>query len=232
MQIQCPHCGAQLNAPPQSAGEMATCSTCHGKFQIPAPAATVSEPLPGQQAGAPMPQFSSRVPTSRSSPPTGSTTMLETQVWTASPSQWVGFGAYFWCVLLAVVIGVASVGLHRYFWFGLLLPVLIGFAKFFRIKSTRYVLTSQRLKIISGIVDRKEVEIELFRLRDLSLEQSFLQRMVNVGTVEAASSDKDAPGIRLKWVNKPEVVKDQLRTYIMQARQATGTTDVDMTMTR
>jgi membrane protein YdbS with pleckstrin-like domain len=234
MQIQCPHCGALLNAPPQSAGEMATCSTCHGKFQIPAPKATVSEPASVKTAAAATaPPLGSAMTGARTSiPSAGANTLVETQVWTGSPSQWVGFAAYFWCVVLAVAFGVAAVLVHRYFWFGLLLPLVIACAKFFRIKSICYVLTSQRLKIITGLVDRKEVEIELFRLRDLSLEQSFLQRMVNVGTVEAASSDKDAPGVRLKWVNNPDAVKDQLRNYIMQARQATGTTDLDMTMTR
>ena len=160
-----------------------------------------------------------------------SNTNLETNVWTGTPSQWVGFATYFWCVLLAIVFAVAAVLLHRYFWFGLLLPLLIALAKFLRIKATRYELTSQRLKIYTGIVDRKEVEIELFRLRDLSLDQTLLQRMVNVGTVEALSSDKDAPAIYLKWVNRPDAVKDQLRTYIMQARHATGTRDIDLTDT-
>ena len=141
------------------------------------------------------------------------------------------FCAYFWCVLLAAAFVVAAALLHRYFLFGLLLPLFIALGKLLRIKATRYRLTSQRLKIITGMVDRKEVEIELFRLRDLSLEQNFLQRLVNVGTVEALSSDKDAPAIRLKWINNPEAVKDQIRTFIMQARRATGTTDVDMTLT-
>ncbi|HTQ37621.1 MAG TPA: PH domain-containing protein [Pirellulales bacterium] len=160
-----------------------------------------------------------------------STAEAETQIWTGNPSQWAGLGTYFWCVLLAIIFGVAAVLVHPYFWLGLLLPLLIAFTKFCRIKATRYTLTSQRLKIYTGIVDRKEVEIELFRLRDLSMDQSFLQRLVNVGTVEALSSDKDAPGIFLRWVNKPDVVKDLLRTHIMQSRQATGTRDIDLTNT-
>ncbi len=160
-----------------------------------------------------------------------STAEPETQVWSGTSSLWSGFGTYFLCVVLAIACAIAAVLWHPYIWLGLLLPLIIAFAKFCRIKATRYTLTSQRLKIYSGIVDRKEVEIELFRLRDLSLDQTFLQRIVNVGTVEALSSDKDAPGIFLKWVNKPDMVKDQLRTYIMQARHATGTRDIDLTNT-
>jgi uncharacterized membrane protein YdbT with pleckstrin-like domain len=160
-----------------------------------------------------------------------SNTNTETNVWTGTPSQWVGLATYVWCVLLAIVFAVAAVLVHPYFWIGLLLPLLIALAKFLRIKAIRYDLTSQRLKITTGIMDRKEVEIELFRLRDLSTEQGFLQRLVNVGTVQALSSDKDAPAIRLKWVNNPDAVKDQLRTFIMQARQATSTRDIDLTDT-
>lgn len=218
MQIKCPHCGTVLSFPPESAGCTATCKNCNGKFEIPAPVAAVADPaippshvLPsGNEILAPSP---------------------ETNVWTGTPSQWVGFGAYFWCVLLALAFAVAAVLLHRYFWFGLLLPLFIALGKFLRIKATRYELTSQRLKIVTGIVDRKEVEIELFRLRDLSLVQGFLQRLVNVGTVEALSSDKDAPAVRLQWVNNPDAVKDKLRTFIMEARRTTGTRDIDLTDT-
>jgi len=218
MQIKCPHCGALLNAPPEAAGTTATCKICNGKFEIPAPVASVADPT--------IPQ-SHVLPSGNEVHTTGA----ETTVWTGTPSQWVGFGAYFWCVILAIIFAVAAVLVHRFFWFGLLLPLFIALAKFLRIKATRYDLTSQRLKITTGIVDRKEVEIELFRLRDLSLEQGFLQRMVNVGTVEALSSDKDAPAIRLKWVNNPDAVKDRLRTYIMEARRTTGTRDIDLTDT-
>jgi membrane protein YdbS with pleckstrin-like domain len=197
---------------------MVTCKTCSGKFEIPAPIATVADPALSQ---------------SRTIPPAAEipAPVAETDVWVDTPSQWVGFGVYFWCILLAIAFAVAAILLHRYFWFGLLLPLLIAVTKFFNIKATRYELTTQRLQIHSGILDRKEIEIELFRLRDLSVEQSFFQRLVNVGTVEAQSSDKDAPAIRLKWVNNPDAVKDKLRTFIMEARRTTGTRDIDLTDT-
>ena len=191
---------------------------CGGNLQIPTPVAAVADPALSP---------SRVIPSAAETRASG----IETNVWIDTPSQWVGFGAYFWCLLLAIVFAVAAVLLHRYFWFGLLLPLFIAVGKFFRIKATRYELTSQRLKIITGIVDRKEVEIELFRLRDLSVEQGFFQRLANVGTVEAQSSDKDAPAIRLKWVNNPDAVKDKLRTFIMEARRTTGTRDIDLTDT-
>jgi membrane protein YdbS with pleckstrin-like domain len=238
MQIKCPHCGAVLNASGEAAGATATCKICGGKFEIPAP---VAQPVDAAAApAATTPAAAARNPAadpslsqSRMFPPDPDLPPPETEtdVWVDSPSQWVGMGAYFWTLLIAIVFMVAGVLLHRYFLIGLLLPVLMVLIKFFSIKATRYELTTQRLQIHSGIMDRKEIEVELFRLRDLSVEQSFLQRLVNVGTVEAQSSDKDAPAVRLTWVNTPEAVKDKRRTYLMQARRATGTTDIDMTMT-
>lgn len=240
MQIKCPHCGAVLNASAEVAGATATCKICGGKFEIPAPVAeladaagapVVTAPAAGARSPAADPSLSmsqSRVfPPGAELPPPEA----ETDVWVGSPSQWVGVGAYFWTLLIAIVFIAAGVLLHRYFLIGLVLPFIMALIKFFSIKATRYELTTQRLQIHSGIMDRREIEVELFRLRDLSVEQSFLQRLVNVGTVEAQSSDKDAPAVRLTWVNNPEAVKDKLRTYIMQARRTTGTTDVDMTMT-
>jgi len=239
MQIKCPHCGAVLNASTEAAGSMATCKICGGKFEIPAP---VAQQIGVGSAGATPPSAGARNPAVDPSQSMSQSRVFspgadlsppeaETNVWVGSPSQWVGLAAYFWSLLIAIVFIAAGVLLNRYFLIGLLLPLVMVLIKFLTIKATRYELTTQRLQIHSGIMDRREVEVELFRLRDLSVEQSFLQRLVNVGTVEAQSSDKDAPAVRLTWVNNPEAVKDKLRTYIMQARRATGTTDVDMTMT-
>ena len=47
MTVQCPHCSAQLTIAPSQAGQVAACSHCDGKFQLPLPTAFV-QPEPGQ----------------------------------------------------------------------------------------------------------------------------------------------------------------------------------------
>ncbi len=46
MLVACPHCGKQLNAPPNLAGRTATCPHCKGRFSVAAPAAIPVLPPP------------------------------------------------------------------------------------------------------------------------------------------------------------------------------------------
>ena len=117
------------------------------------------------------------------------------------------------------MMAVAAVLLHPYLWAGLILPAAIALSKYIRLKSIEYDLTSQRLRITSGLVSRKIVEVELFRIRDLSLEQSFVERLIGIGNIEALSSDKDAEAIHLVGVHHPQDVKEQLRTHVMESRR-------------
>jgi uncharacterized membrane protein YdbT with pleckstrin-like domain len=101
-----------------------------------------------------------------------------------------------------------------------------------RIKAIHYHLTSQRLRLTQGFLSRKIVEIELFRIRDLTIEQGFIQRLLTLGTVKAISTDEDAQVILLSGIKDAMKVKENLRTFVMQARKATGTRDMDMSVVR
>ncbi|HZZ27686.1 MAG TPA: PH domain-containing protein [Pirellulales bacterium] len=244
MEIKCPYCGKLFNAPPEDAGRMAACTACHGRFQIPAPVAELADPALARQPenqGAPVldpaPAATATGEVVTAGPgigalPTGAAGVGgERQVWQANPSQWIGFKVYAWCFLFAAVLIAAGVLVHPWFFAGLVLPVLFAFSSLVRIKSIHYSLTTQRLKITAGLVSRRVVEIELFRIRDLSVEQTFLQRMAGIGHVQAISSDKDAQAIHLVGVRHPQDVKEQLRTFVMESRRTTGTRDIDLTNT-
>ena len=101
-----------------------------------------------------------------------------------------------------------------------------------RIKSIHYQLTSQRLRITYGILTRRIIEIELFRIRDLSLAQGFVQRLLTLVTVWAISTDENATRIALFGIKDAMKVKENLRKFVMQSRKATGTRDLDMSIAR
>lgn len=155
----------------------------------------------------------------------------EKDVWTAAPSLWIGFRTYFWSFVFSIMFLVATI-FHVAAWFGILLVVAIVILRVFRIKSIKYELTTQRLRIISGIFARRIVEIELFRVRDLSMEQGFFQRLLGIGTIKAVSTDEDVEDIFLNGVKGVLKVKENLRKYVMQTRKATGTRDLDIASIR
>ncbi|MCB0192692.1 MAG: PH domain-containing protein [Anaerolineae bacterium] len=105
----------------------------------------------------------------------------------------------------------------------ILTPVLIGL--FFllnvviQLLSVRYTLTSQRLFIKTGLIARDIEEIELFRIKDVKVEQSVMQRILGYGTITIISNDETAPLLYLTGVSNPVKKKEQIRTYVRMARE-------------
>ena len=56
--------------------------------------------------------------------------------------------------------------------------------------STRYTLTNERLKVTKGLLSKSVDEIELFRIKDTKVHQSFLNRLVGIGHIDVTSSDE------------------------------------------
>ena len=85
-----------------------------------------------------------------------------------------------------------------------------------------YVLTSQRLVIISGIFSKDVDEIELFRIVDSSASQSMIDVWADIGDIYINSTDKTGL-LKMHKIRNPHVVRDSLRKQYMAARQKKGT---------
>jgi len=83
------------------------------------------------------------------------------------------------------------------------LTLLIGW---FRRLSTKYMITSQRLRISKGIVSRKVQETRLDRVQNVNYDQGVLDRMLGVGTVDFDTAGTDDSEFRFDWVNGPDKV--------------------------
>ena len=111
-------------------------------------------------------------------------------------------------------------------WGVLLLPVGIGLLLLLRawylVASTRYRLTTQRLFVQTGLVAKKLEEVELFRVKDVTLDQGFVQRLLGVGTIVVLSTDDTAPRLELAGIRRPVEVKESVRGAFRAARQREG----------
>lgn len=85
-----------------------------------------------------------------------------------------------------------------------------------------YVLTNQRLIVISGIISKSVDEIELFRIIDSSAEQSLIDIWSNLGTIYVNSTDLTGR-IQMKKIPNPHFVRDSMRQAYTLARQKKGT---------
>lgn len=86
------------------------------------------------------------------------------------------------------------------------------------ISFTRYALSEDRLFLDTGFLNRKEEEILLYRVRDITLTRSLGQRILGVGTVCVKSSDLSVPHLDLKNILNPREVKELISTKVEEAK--------------
>src|SRR5262249_19843709 len=87
----------------------------------------------------------------------------EATVWQGSPSQWTNFWPFVSCLLV--------------------IPIPWVIYRWLTVKTTRYTLSNQRIQLESGVLSKEFDNLELYRVKDSTLTQSLLQRLVVVGTI-------------------------------------------------
>jgi uncharacterized membrane protein YdbT with pleckstrin-like domain len=122
-------------------------------------------------------------------------------------------GARFDTGLSPVVIAVAGP-----------LPLLIGIAFSWLVRlSAEYRLYADSIEIETGLVSRNVDNLQLFRVRDLSLHQSVLGRLLGAGDVIVTSTDQSTPHLTIRGVIAPRALYDAIRDGVA-ASQATRRT--------
>ncbi len=86
----------------------------------------------------------------------------------------------------------------------------------------RYEVTSQRLRVIRGLLGRSVEEVELVRVRDTSVRQHMGERMLNVGDVTIVSNDPSNPEYTLNNITNPSEVREIIRGATLAEKQRRG----------
>src|ERR671910_1461061 len=94
------------------------------------------------------------------------------------------------------------------------LTLVVGYL---RRVSTKYLITTQRLRISRGIVRRSVQETRLDRVQNVNYNQSMLDRLFRVGNVDFDTAGTDDSEFRFEWVNGPETVVRAVDEAIHQA---------------
>ena len=84
---------------------------------------------------------------------------------------------------------------------------------------TKYKLYDDKFQICTGFLSRKEEEIRLYRIMDLTLQKSLGQRIFGMGTIKVESADKTTPEFLIKNIKKPDTVRDLLSDKVEVARR-------------
>ena len=84
---------------------------------------------------------------------------------------------------------------------------------------TIYSFDEERLFIERGVFTKREDEVRLYRILDISLQRSFIQRIFKMGTIKVDSSDKTMKCFELKNIKNAKEAKEQLSQLIEEERQ-------------
>jgi uncharacterized membrane protein YdbT with pleckstrin-like domain len=98
------------------------------------------------------------------------------------------------------------------------LTLVVGYLR--RI-GTKYLITTQRLRISRGLVRKAVQETRLERVQNVNYQQGVLDRVLGVGSVDFDTAGTDDSEFRFEWVNHPEEVVRAVDRAVEEARGAT-----------
>lgn len=84
---------------------------------------------------------------------------------------------------------------------------------------TVYSFDGERIFVDSGIFNKKQDEIRMYRVLDISLTRSFIQRIFGMGTIHLKTSDKTMGDFDMINLKKVMDVKEQLSNLVEENRE-------------
>lgn len=137
-------------------------------------------------------------------------------------AAWVFVATYAWVlghsnfIYVAYALGIAVSG----FW-------IFFLVKYVRARRNHhYRLTTRRLFLTTGILQQRVDQVELVRVKDLYVRQSWLGSWLNVGSVVLISSEATLPKALLIGIEEPRRVMD-LIWYHVRLERNERTTEVN-----
>jgi len=153
----------------------------------------------------------------------------ETLLWKGSPSQWTNFVSYLACLLLAVAVGALYLTI-RESWLlaGLILPAFIALTRWLQTRSHVYEITTERVRLTTGLLSRRTDELELYRVRDYTVVEPFWLRLVQRGNLILTTADRTTPEFVVRAVPGVVALKDKIRLHTERMRQLRGVRDLEI----
>lgn len=153
----------------------------------------------------------------------------ESVIWTGSPSQWLNAGWFVGCGVAAAVCFAAAVILAQpLIAAGAVIPFVVALWKALVVRTTKVELTTERITTTIGVFSRHKWDIELYRVKDTTLQQPFLLRLVRRANILIVSSDRSTPVVALRALPDAERLRQQIRTHVERLRLKRGVREMDI----
>lgn len=150
----------------------------------------------------------------------------ETTFWKGSPSQWLNIGPYLVCILLA--IGIVAGGI--YFtpaFIALLIPAIYTIWRYLTVRCQTFELTTERLRITTGVINQNIDEVELYRVKDMIVERKWWMRLTGLGNVHLETSDRSLPQVDIPAIRDCIGLREALRKKVEAMRDKKRVREMD-----
>jgi membrane protein YdbS with pleckstrin-like domain len=158
----------------------------------------------------------------------------EESIWKGTPSQITHLPALILGVIVATAISIGTsflalavpiyLGVLAIVWFVCLIPWMW---QALNTKFYNFDLSTERLKITTGLFNRDTDVMELYRVKDMAMSRPFLLRIFGLSNVTLTTSDRTTPMLTLQAIRDGEKVLDIIRHHVEALRETKRVREVD-----
>ena len=147
--------------------------------------------------------------------------MNESKAWTGRPSQWSNARTYFGAILVILLLAVLAMVIKEF-----QIPILVLMTAplarvvwaYLKVKCIAYELTDQRFKYKTGVFSRHFHEVELYRIKDVVLDQPILLRIVGLANITVVGFDMVRPLVKIRAIREGAEVREAFRNLTEACR--------------
>lgn len=150
----------------------------------------------------------------------------ETTYWKGSPSQWLNIGPFLVCLLLSAGIVTGGIFFPPAF-IALVLPLGYALWRYLTVRCQVFEITTQRLRITTGVINQKIDEVELYRVKDMVVERKWWMRLTGLGNVHLQTSDRSMPHIDIPAIHDSVGLREELRKLVEAMRDKKRVRELD-----
>ena len=136
----------------------------------------------------------------------------EETIWEGNPSHWTSFPFYFISFLFIPLLGIG---------------LIMGIWRYLTIRTWKIKITNQRIIEEKGVLSKTTNELELFRVKDLKLDQPFFLRLVGLSNIILMTSDRTNKRYLIEGVDNGKEIREKLRVSVEKRRDEKKVREVD-----
>lgn len=150
----------------------------------------------------------------------------ESPLWKGSPSQWLNLGPFTGALILSIGIVIGGLFFVPAF-LALILPVLFMVWRYLVVRTQIFELSSQRLRVTTGILNQHIDEVELYRVKDSLMVRPWWMRLTGLASIHLETSDRSMPKLEIPAIHGGVELRELLRKHVEIQRDKKRVRELD-----